>query len=275
MDEQKRRYLSVKIATEKYQQNLEYLTQQQRTEVERYVENLFAMQQKILSSPEAKTIQVTDSEIRKAYKECAENFDNKQAFFGVLSNQGLTEKGYKMALGEELLCEKVLESISDDIPDLDFEMAHDYYLKNRLDFSRLTTWRVNQILITINDDFEENTRSNALKRINSVYLLSQTEDFAELALKYSECPSAVENGYLGWCEEGKLFPEITQSLLSLKKNEISAPIETEAGFHLVQWLEKKAPYVASFEEVLPFLEEKHTTRAKAFIQKQWLSELVC
>jgi nitrogen fixation protein NifM len=275
MDEQKRQYLNVKVATEKFKQNLEYLSYQQRKEVDDTVDKLFVMQQKILSSPEAKRLNVTAKEISKAYQTCIDNFDDKQSFCSALNNQGLSEEGYKMALAEELLCEKVMDSISSDIPTLDVDIARNYYLKNRLNFSRLTTWRVKQVLITINDDFEENKRSNALKRIHSVYLLSQTEDFGDLALKHSECPSAVENGNLGWCEEGKLFPEITQSLQTLKQGEISAPIETEVGFHLVQWLEKKAPYVAPFEEVLPFLEEKHTSRAKAFVQKQWLSQLVC
>jgi nitrogen fixation protein NifM len=274
MDEQKLRYLKVKVATDRFQLNLEYLTAEQRKEVAIAAENILSMQNTILHASEAQRVEVTSAEVLAAYQKCVDNFEDKQRFYAALKNQGLTQDGYKMALREELLCDKVLELVSQDIPKLNHQHALEYYNKNRLDFSRSTTWQVKQILITVNDDFEENTRTNALKRIHALYQLAQTESFGELAIKHSECPSAVEHGDLGWCEEGKLFTELSEALHKLSPGEVSQPIETEVGFHLIQWTEKKAPYTASFEEALPFLEEKHTARAKAFVQKEWLSQLV-
>ncbi|MBM7035595.1 peptidylprolyl isomerase [Vibrio ulleungensis] len=271
--QQKRRYLNAKIATEKYRLNLEFLSLEQRKDVDVATNQLLMLQQKILASNEAQQVQVDALEVSKAFQQCVENFDTTEAFITALSSQAITEEGYKRALKEQLHCEKVLGLVAANIPALSREHALEYYQKHRLNFSRSTTWKLNQILITINDEFEDNIRINAEKRIKSVFLLSQTTPFSELALKYSECPSAVESGHLGWCEEEKLFPQITDALYSLKAGQISHPIETEAGFHLVKWEQKKAPYVASFDEVYPYLEEKHQDRATAYIQRQWLSQL--
>ncbi|PMH44844.1 hypothetical protein BCU68_11915 [Vibrio sp. 10N.286.49.B3] len=274
MDEQKLRYLKAKLATEHHRLNFEHLSIAKQQDVAIKANSLLVMQQTILKSPEAELVDVSHKEVLRAYQKCVDSFDSVQEFYDVLKKQGITQEGYKVALREELTCDKVMDFVGQDIPELNKQHALAYYEKNKLEFSRASLWRMKQILITINDDFEENTRSNSRKRINTIYLLTHTEDFGDLAIKHSECPSAVEHGDLGWCEEGKLFPELTEALSHLKQGEVSRPIETEIGFHLVQWSEKKAPYVATFEEALPFLEEKHTERAKAFVQKKWLSQLV-
>lgn len=273
MDKQKQRYLLAKLSTEKYKLNPEYLTEEQRSNLDNEVEKLNQLQKSIMASVEATKVRVSAAEVVEAYLKCAEKFESEEELYLVLKKQGITQEGFKSALRDELLCEKVLDSISQDIPQLEKQQALDYYQKNRLNFSRAKTWKVSQILITINDEFQENSRDNAKQRIEEVFTKAKSESFADLALRYSECPSALESGQLGWCEEGKLFPQISEALYQIKEGEISSPIETEAGFHLVVWHEEKPPYVASFEEVWPYLEEKHTSRAKAYIQRQWLSQL--
>ncbi|MDG3085020.1 peptidylprolyl isomerase [Vibrio hannami] len=274
MDKQKKRYLRIKLSTEKHKLNPEYLSAEQLKELDEEVNKLQALQAKIISSKEASKIKVSSGEVVESYCKCIEQFDSKDEFYAVLKKQGITQEGFKHALREELWCDKVLDSVAQDVPKLDKQQAIDYYNKNKLNFSRAKTWKLSQILITVNDEFVENRHESVLRRIEEAYQKTKREPFEELALRYSECPSALEKGQLGWCEEGKLFPEITKALQTLQQGEVSLPIETEVGFHLVQWHEQKPAYIAPFEEVLPYLEEKHTSRAKAFLQRQWLSSLV-
>lgn len=273
MDEQKRRYLKVKIATEKYKLNPEYLSSVQQGELALAVDKLYRLQNSILQTSEAQKVSVSTAQLMEAYLRCSEQFESEEEFYQTMKKQGLTTEGFKQALRDELHCEKVLDSVSKDIPELDRQQAIDYYERNKLEFSRARTWRLTQVLITINDEFSENSRENALARIQEVKEKSATAPLSELAMVYSECPSALENGNLGWCEEGKLFPEITNALYSLEQDEISEVIETEVGFHLVSWHEERPPYMAPFEEVWPFLQEKHATRAKAYLQREWLRTL--
>jgi nitrogen fixation protein NifM len=274
MDEQKRSYLTIKVSTELFQLNPQLLSSHQRSEVEARVERLHDLQARILNAPEANEIDVTPKELDQIYQLSVERFPSKDEFYASLKAQSLSEKGLKHALLDEIKCEKIMELVSQDIPPLDPDNAKRYFDKNRLEFSCAKTWEMSQILITINDDYAENIRANALARITKIAKQANSRNFARLALENSECPSALENGNLGWCEEGKLFPEITNTLYTLSPGQISDPIETEIGFHIVQYQSQKEARVATFEEAWPFLQEKHAARARQFLQKQWISQLL-
>jgi len=65
-------------------------------------------------------------------------------------------------------------------------------------------------------------------------------DFAVLAKKYSQDPgSAAKGGQLGFYSRGELAPEYEAAALSMKPGEISMPVETQFGFHLIQLQEKR------------------------------------
>ena len=66
------------------------------------------------------------------------------------------------------------------------------------------------------------------------------EDFAELARTHSDDKGSVERGGdLGWVSPGMLVPPFEQAMNTLKLNEISAPVKTQFGWHLVQVLERR------------------------------------
>ena len=66
------------------------------------------------------------------------------------------------------------------------------------------------------------------------------EDFTTLAKKYSADPSvASNNGDMGWVGRGALVPEYEAMSFKLKQGEISMPVETEYGFHIIQLLDRR------------------------------------
>lgn len=71
-------------------------------------------------------------------------------------------------------------------------------------------------------------------------ILDGKADFADLAKKYSEDPgSGSQGGDLGFFRRGELAPEYEATALGLKQGEISDPVETQFGFHMIQLLENK------------------------------------
>ncbi len=69
-------------------------------------------------------------------------------------------------------------------------------------------------------------------------------DFADFAKRYSaDLNTAKDGGELGWFDKGKLLPEFEKVAFNLNLNEISAPVETPFGFHIIQTLEKSASSV--------------------------------
>lgn len=78
-------------------------------------------------------------------------------------------------------------------------------------------------------------------------------DFAVFASRYSGDPgTSQDGGELGWFERGKLFPEFEKAAFRLAVNEISLPIETPFGFHIIQTLDKRADAVKTRHILIKF-----------------------
>ncbi|QHT68262.1 hypothetical protein GXP67_17250 [Rhodocytophaga rosea] len=71
--------------------------------------------------------------------------------------------------------------------------------------------------------------------------LKQGEDFETLARVYSNDPgSAKVGGELGFAKPGKMVPPYEKVALSLNEGEISKPVKSEFGYHIIQLLEKSS-----------------------------------
>lgn len=70
--------------------------------------------------------------------------------------------------------------------------------------------------------------------------LDSGDKFEKLAKEYSKDPGSAENGGdLGWFGPGKMVPEFEEAAYSLEVNEISEPVKSQNGFHIIQVTEKK------------------------------------
>jgi len=102
--------------------------------------------------------------------------------------------------------------------------------------------RVRHILLKTNELVSENearSRLNALKE-----RLENKADFAELARVHSEDASASRGGELGWILPGDTVPEFERAMNNLKPGEISQPVRSPFGWHLIQVLERGAQDVS-------------------------------
>ncbi|MCE7504648.1 peptidylprolyl isomerase [Polynucleobacter sp. IMCC30063] len=68
---------------------------------------------------------------------------------------------------------------------------------------------------------------------------AKTGDFGELAKKFSEDGSAANGGLLGWMGPGDLVPEFEQAMNRLQIGEVSSPVKSQFGWHLIQVVERR------------------------------------
>jgi peptidyl-prolyl cis-trans isomerase C len=64
--------------------------------------------------------------------------------------------------------------------------------------------------------------------------LASGKSFEDLAMKFSSCSSAPSGGDLGLIKPGKTVEEFEEALMSLKISEVSKPIRTRFGYHLIK-----------------------------------------
>ena len=101
------------------------------------------------------------------------------------------------------------------------------------------------ILIEVNDKVNE---AQAKARIEEIQQrLAKGEDFAALAKEFSQDPGSASNGGdLGFAGQGVYDPAFEEALYALDKDQVSAPVRTDYGFHLIKLLGVQAPEVPSF-----------------------------
>ncbi|MDQ0217615.1 peptidylprolyl isomerase [Peribacillus cavernae] len=104
--------------------------------------------------------------------------------------------------------------------------------------------------------------------------LDQGAKFEDLAKEYSQDPgSAEKGGDLGWFGAGQMVPEFENATYALKKDEISGPVKSENGFHIIQLLDKKEkkPYNDMKKQIEKDLKSSKLDEAK--VQKAMDDEL--
>ncbi|MBU1622043.1 MAG: peptidyl-prolyl cis-trans isomerase [Nanoarchaeota archaeon] len=106
-----------------------------------------------------------------------------------------------------------------------------------LDENELIGEEVNAAHILISA--ENHNQSEALELIQAIQENATPENFAELAQQYSEGPSSVDGGDLGWFGKGMMVPEFEAAAFALDANEISEPVKTQFGYHLILVKEKR------------------------------------
>lgn len=97
--------------------------------------------------------------------------------------------------------------------------------------------RARHILIKTNELVSETEARNRLLGLKE--RLDNKSDFAELARSRSEDGSAARGGDLGWLNPGDTVPEFERAMDALKIGEISAPVRSPFGWHLIEVLERR------------------------------------
>jgi peptidyl-prolyl cis-trans isomerase C len=65
------------------------------------------------------------------------------------------------------------------------------------------------------------------------------QSFAEMARKYSQCPSGKSGGDLGWFGKGRMVPEFEKAAFEGEKGKVLGPVKTQFGYHIIKVLDKK------------------------------------
>lgn len=86
--------------------------------------------------------------------------------------------------------------------------------------------------------------------------------FEDAAKEYSTCPSKEKGGDLGYFGKGQMVPEFEKAAFEAVIGEVSAPVKTQFGYHLILVEDKKEAQVMDFESVKNQLEEKTVTAEK-------------
>ena len=132
-----------------------------------------------------------------------------------------------------------------------------YYEKNQASFTSKEVVHARHILFKVEPNASfENIEEIRLKAEGVMKEIKEGADFAELAKKYSEGPTAQGGGDLGFFGRGKMVREFEQEAFAMQPGDLSGPILTRFGYHLIKMEEKFPAKLADFEQVKPGIKGK-------------------
>ncbi len=120
-----------------------------------------------------------------------------------------------------------------------------------------------------NDEVKAAIRAEAERVLQ---LVRDGGDFADLARKFSDDPSAEKGGDLGFFSRGQMVSAFEEVAFTLETGSTSGLVETEFGFHILRVEEKRAPVEQSFDEVARLLAEEHVRKNLASEKAQRLTQ---
>lgn len=155
-----------------------------------------------------------------------------------LLQQRIAELGVSLEVGagenEEEAATRLLLEREVIVPQCDEQTSLRYYENNRGRFHSAPLLAVRHILLECAPDDAE---ARELAHAQAEILLQRLEDFpgsfAELAVKYSACPSKAQGGSLGQISKGQTVPELERQLFTLAPGLASKPLESRFGWHVV------------------------------------------
>ena len=148
-----------------------------------------------------------------------------------------------------------------------------YYGRTRTKYTRKESVSVNQIFLKLPPDAKKEQVEASRKKLDGLReRIMKGEKFTELAKAHSEGPGAKRGGELGTFGRGQMLPELEKVANSLKKGEVSKPVKTSFGMHLLWVRDKALPGEKPFEEVRKEVEKdlrdlRAKQRAKSELRK--------
>ncbi len=212
---------------------------------------------------------VTEAEVRERYRFEQEKINLQFVRFSVsdnLSDVRITDEDVqkfydrnKESLKEPLKVQVEyipysFEQFSGPVQLTDKEVE-DYYNSNRATkFTTPKQAKVRYVMVRLDAVADAKQKEAAQVRANRIVAEARGgKSFAELAKKESQDPSAEKGGEIGWLNQGQLPEALDKQIFALAKGEISEPIETPVGFHIVKVEDIKEEKTLSLAEAKPVI----------------------
>lgn len=147
--------------------------------------------------------------------------------------------------------EAEIAKVAETLPNLD-ALAKERYETNKASYVLPDAIRVAHILLKVDPETPES--SDGAVRAKAEKLLAEIReggDFRALAEKHSADPGSAKRGgeLPGWAEKGKLVGPFEEAAYALKPGELSGPVRTRFGYHIIKLLEKRPARQLPFDEV--------------------------
>lgn len=229
---------------------------------------------------DSKIDNVDKKEIDKQIKDLKKNLAKGDSLDKVLKRSNMTLAELRDDFKKDIVVVRVSKAKNDEFRKkaaerVDEAFMRDYYKKNLDKFKEPEQVHLRSILVKADPSGGQKVWNESKKKAEEIAKLAKEgKDFAKLAQERSEDPFAKKGGDMGWAHKGSLFQEIDDAAAKLKKGEISDPITTIYGYHVIKLENRKPSVQKKFEELnLKNLETELEQKEHKQLWNSWLDGL--
>src|SRR5215210_5924598 len=209
-------------------------------------------------------VEVTEKQVDARLAQILKQYfgGDKKKYAAQLKEQGLTEKQVRNDIRAQIVSEKIFEQVTGDVKVTDADIEA-YYEKNKAQYSQPESRDVRHILV------------KTKKQADDLYTqLEGGADFAALAKKFSEDTGSKANGGKLTISKGQTVAPFDRTAFLLKTNEISRPVKTQFGYHVIQALgETKVAKVTPLKDVKASIRQQLLQTKKNEAMTKWVEDL--
>jgi parvulin-like peptidyl-prolyl isomerase len=208
-------------------------------------------------------VKVTDKQVDDRLAQIVKQYfgGSRAKYLKQLQQQGLTEAQVRDDIRAQLVSEGIFNKVAADAKVSDQEVS-DYYAAHRSQYGQPESRDVRHILV----------KSKGLA--DSLYgRLRAGADFAALAKKFSKDPGSAAQGGKLTISKGQTVPQFDKVAFALKKGELSRPVHTQYGWHIIQALSAVKPAKQTpLSQVKASIRQQLLQQKKNDLMTKWVND---
>jgi peptidyl-prolyl cis-trans isomerase C len=197
---------------------------------------------------------VTAKDVEEEFARFMENFQNPEDVKVFYERTGMDEATLKKEMKTSIAVKRLLQEkydgkVSDDA-------IKDYYEKNKARFEKNDEVKASHILLKLAKDAKPEQEEEVKKKAEQLAKEAKGgADFAKLASEHSEGPTKSKGGDLGFFDRKRMVPAFADAAFKLKPGEVSDPVKTQFGYHVIKVMEKRDARTVPLDEAREEIEK--------------------
>ncbi len=203
----------------------------------------------------AAAVKVTDEEVTETFKKFTANLGSEEEVKKQIAASGQTLEAIRENIRTSLRQDHWLDAEVVKAGGVSDKDAETFYKENTDKFQKPPEVRASHILVRIPPESKPEVVVEKQKAAQAIAdRVKKGEDFAKLAKELSEDPSAKENsGDLNFFAKEQMVPEFSEAAFKMKKDEISEPVRSQFGYHVIKVTDRHDAETVALETVKPKL----------------------
>ncbi len=198
---------------------------------------------------EKEQIKIEDVELTAAFDDYKKMFRTDENFDRYLKSSEVDVEQIKDNIRHNASVDKLLEKGGSLVVPVEESTA--YFVENKKRYEVQEQIHASHILVKLDAKADKAADAAALKKANELYkdVMKKGSDFAAIAQKSSDGPTANRGGDLSFFPRGRMVKEFEDIAFKMKAGEVSKPVKTQFGYHIIKLVEHKDGRDRPFEEV--------------------------